>query len=341
MSKTIAVQCGHGVSLDGSWDPGCVYKSGRKQYTEAALMLKITKAAVKYLRKSGVTVISDSDHGNNKNMIEDVRWANNVGCKLYVSIHCDYSGAPKGVMPLYVSASGKKIGKCLKKHIKKDLKMKSRGVQKRTNLWELNGTDMPACILETGSIKADLATLKGKGWTIWKDSKGHKYVRLVSVPKSTKADKLLAALKTNAAKMIKAHVRYSANHACKSLASALKNKRTNCATFVSFGLQSIGVLPKGKYIWLDKKIHGSGSSRIRKKAKIAYPRKSWKYAKLKKGDICGFANKPHTMVYAGKSKHGYPLWYSAGGSDVKAKNYGPKRKKSYEKRKIYVRIRLK
>ena len=64
-------------------------------------------------------------------------------------------------------------------------------------------------------------------------------------------------------------------------------------------------------------------------------------AKLKKGDICGFANKPHTMVYAGKSKHGYPLWYSAGGSDVKAKNYGPKRKKSYEKRKIYVRIRLK
>ena len=169
-----------------------------------------------------------------------------------------------------------------------------------------------------------------KGWTIWKDSKGQKYVRLVSVPKSTKADKLLAALKTNAAKMIKAHVRYSANHACKSLASALKNKRTNCATIVSFGLQSIGVLPKGKY-----------SSIIRKKAKIAYPRKPWRTAKLKKGDICGFANKPHTMVYAGKSKHGYPLWYSAGGSDVNAKNYGPKRKKSYEKRKIYVRIRLK
>lgn len=158
--KTIAVQCGHGVSLDGSWDPGCVYRTGGKQYTEAALMLKITKAAVKYLRKSGVTVISDSDHGNNKNMIEDVRWANRVGAALYVSIHCDYSGAPKGVMPLYVSGSGKKLAKCLKATIKKDMGMKSRGVQKRTNLWELNGTDMPACILETGSIKADLATLR-------------------------------------------------------------------------------------------------------------------------------------------------------------------------------------
>lgn len=156
MSKTIAVQCGHGVSLDGSWDSGCVYKG----HTEAGLMLKITKAAVKYLRKSGVTVISDADHGNNKNMIADVRWANNLGCSLYVSIHCDYSGAPNGVMPLYVSGSGKKLGKCLEKSIKKDLKMKSRGVQKRTDLWELNGTDMTACILETGSIKGDLATLR-------------------------------------------------------------------------------------------------------------------------------------------------------------------------------------
>ena len=158
--KTIAVQCGHGVSLDGSWDSGCAYKSGGKQYTEAALMLKITKAAVKYLRASGVKVISDADHGNNKNMLEDVRWANRVGAALYVSIHFDYSGAPKGVMPLYVSGSGKKLAKALNSAVKKGVGMRSRGVQRRTDLWELNGTDMPACILETGSIKADLATLR-------------------------------------------------------------------------------------------------------------------------------------------------------------------------------------
>lgn len=156
MSKTIAVHCGHGVSLDGSWDSGCVYKG----HSEAKLMLAITKAAVKYLRASGVKVQSDADHGNNKNMIADVRQANNSGVAMYLSIHCDYSGAPRGVMPLYVSGSGKKLGKCLEKSIKKDLKMRSRGVQKRTDLFELNGTDMTACILETGSIKGDLATLK-------------------------------------------------------------------------------------------------------------------------------------------------------------------------------------
>lgn len=156
MSKTISVQCGHGVSTDGSWDSGCIYKG----YSEAKLMLAITKAAVKYLRASGVKVQSDADHGNNKNMIADVRQANNSGVDMYLSIHCDYSGAPRGVMPLYVSGSGKKLAKCLEKSIKKDLKMRSRGVQKRTDLWELNGTDMTACILETGSIKGDLVTLR-------------------------------------------------------------------------------------------------------------------------------------------------------------------------------------
>lgn len=156
MSKTIAVHCGHGVSLDGSWDSGCVYNG----YSEAKLMLAITKAAVKYLRASGVKVQSDADHGNNKNMIADVRQANNSGVAMYLSIHCDYSGAPRGVMPLYVSGSGKKLAKCLEKSIKEDMKMKSRGVQKRTDLWELNGTDMTACILETGSIKGDLSTLR-------------------------------------------------------------------------------------------------------------------------------------------------------------------------------------
>lgn len=156
MSRTIAVQCGHGVSTDGSWDPGCVYKG----HTEAGLMLPITKAAVKYLRTSGVKVLSDADNGNNKNMIADVRWANNAGVELYVSIHCDYSGAPSGVMPLYVSGSGKKLAAALNKSIKADMGMKSRGVQKRTDLWELNGTDMTACILETGGIKADLSKLK-------------------------------------------------------------------------------------------------------------------------------------------------------------------------------------
>ena len=155
MSK-VALQCGHGKSTDGSWDCGTSYGGNN----EAALMLPITKAAVKYLRSYGVTVISDSDTGNNKNMIVDVAWANKEKCDIYVSVHCDYYKAPSGVMPLYVSSSGKKLATALNNAVKQGVGMKSRGVVRRTDLWELNGTDMPACILETGSIKADISVLK-------------------------------------------------------------------------------------------------------------------------------------------------------------------------------------
>ena len=156
MSK-VAVMCGHGTQTNGKWDCGTTYAG----YNEAALMLPITKSAVKYLRASGVTVISDADKNNNKNMIADVAWANKEKVALYVSIHCDYSKAPSGVMPLYVSAQGKKLATALNTAIKNGIPMKSRGVVKRTDLYELNSTDMPACILETGSIKADLKILKG------------------------------------------------------------------------------------------------------------------------------------------------------------------------------------
>lgn len=88
----VYIACGHGTQLDGSWDPGCVFGN----YTEAGLMLPITRAAVKHLRASGVTVYTDADDSNKKNMKATVAEANRQNVELYVSIHCDYSGAPSG-----------------------------------------------------------------------------------------------------------------------------------------------------------------------------------------------------------------------------------------------------
>ena len=155
MSK-IALMCGHGKSTDGSWDCGTSYGGNN----EAALMLPITKAAVKYLRASGITVISDADTNNNKNMIADVSWANKEKVSIYVSLHCDWYKAPTGTMPLYVSAKGKALATAINKAVMRGMSMKTRGVTKRTDLYELNYTDAPACIFETGSIKADIKKLK-------------------------------------------------------------------------------------------------------------------------------------------------------------------------------------
>lgn len=155
-SDLLALMVGHGISLDGSWDPGCTYG----KYSEAELVLMIVKEAVQYLRGSGVNVLTDADKGNNRNMISCVRWANSKKADLYISVHCDYKLASAGVYPLYVSSAGKKAAKSIGKSVAKGMTMKYKGTAKRRDLYELNDTDCPAVIFEAGAIKADLKYLK-------------------------------------------------------------------------------------------------------------------------------------------------------------------------------------
>ncbi|MGF6375139.1 hypothetical protein M2140_000173 [Clostridiales Family XIII bacterium PM5-7] len=152
----VGIFCGHGKSLDGSWDPGTTYN----KESEAALMLPITKAAVKYLKASGITVVTDATSGNDINMVKQVEKANKEKVDIFVSIHCDWYIAPTGTMPLYLTTKGKAIAKAIDKRVKADMKMTTRGLTKRKDLYELTATNMPACIYETGSIKADLTKLK-------------------------------------------------------------------------------------------------------------------------------------------------------------------------------------
>lgn len=152
----LGLMVGHGKSINGAWDSGCVYG----KYTEAALMLSITKVAVAYLRGSGIKVLTDADKDNNRNMISCVKWANAKGADLYISMHCDWKRASAGVWPQYVSAAGKKASKAIGKAVAKEMGMKYKGLRCRSDLYELNGTDMPAVVFETGAIKADLKYLK-------------------------------------------------------------------------------------------------------------------------------------------------------------------------------------
>lgn len=151
-----ALMCGHGKSLDGSWDPGCAYNG----YTEAGLMLKITKETVRHLRASGIKVLTDADADNNRNMKSCVSWANANKARFYMSLHCDYKLASAGVAPLYVSKKGKSMATKIGKKTAKLIGMKWKGAFKRTDLYELNATKMPAVIFEAGAIRADLKYLK-------------------------------------------------------------------------------------------------------------------------------------------------------------------------------------
>lgn len=160
----VGIYCGHGKSSDGRWDPGCVYKTGGKTYTEAELMLPITDSFVDYVRKCGIVVYTDVTGGNMKNMNKCIEIANKYDLDYYISIHCDYSGAPSGTYPYYYkgSSKGKKLATALNNAVKKDMGLKTRKIAASTTLGEVASTNMPACIFETGSIKADLKILRDK-----------------------------------------------------------------------------------------------------------------------------------------------------------------------------------
>lgn len=333
----IFLAVGHGKSLDGSWDSGCVYGD----YTEADLMLKITKVAVKWLRKSGVKVLTDADDGNNRNMKSCVAWANKKGVKYYMSVHCDYKGAPKGVMPLYKSASGKRFADGVGKYVAKAMKMAYRGATKRDDLFELNATNATACILETGSIKADL--IKLRNYKLYGKVLAKAICKYIGVEfyvsNATKLRRKAAAVFDV---MTKLKFKYKAGGNATSWAVAKKKKTSNCATYVSYTLQVMGLLKPGQVFWCNDgkvKTKGFGTMKqLKKIATITHPNKSPKKAGIKKGDICGYSNPPHTQIFAGW-KNGNALWYSFGGSDVGKKL--PRKRGKYNTKKIDTIIRLK
>ncbi|MDN5289882.1 MAG: N-acetylmuramoyl-L-alanine amidase [Anaerophaga sp.] len=155
-SGKIYLAVGHGISQDGRWDSGCVDGN----YTEAELMLAIGKVVAEKLRLLGFTVNTDADTNNNKNIAACVSEANSWGADLYISLHCDYNAAPSGTYPIVYpgSDSGIKLANCLIASAQVRLGLGTRGILQRDD-WEVADTSCPACIFETGSIRADIGLL--------------------------------------------------------------------------------------------------------------------------------------------------------------------------------------
>ena len=348
-SDVLALMVGHGTQLNGVWDSGCAYKT----YTEAELMLPIVKVAAKLLRKSGVRVITDADKNNNRNMKARVAWANKVGAKLYMSVHCDYKYATKGVAPLYKTESGKAMAVTVGKKVAKQMDMKWKGVFRRTDLYELNATNMPAVIFETGAIKADLKYLKNYkkyGRALAKSICAYLEVKYVPLTNAERFNKKYAQILRYANEY---HFKYKHNYddCPHTWEDAKKKKVMNCSLSVCFALQEIGLLPVGQSFFCNTKggisfRGGLTADRLKKIATIDHPDKKPNKLTLKKGDIVGYKNPAHTMSFCKrttKSKpnvpKGTPMWCSWSNGDIGKKV--PHVKRTYNSKVIVTRIRLK
>lgn len=340
----LALMVGHGRSLDGTWDSGCVYGD----YTEAGLMLKIVKVAVKWLRKSGVKVITDADDANNRNMTASVAWANMKGAKRYIAAHCNYSLGQSGVFAIYASEEGKVMADTICDSIAKAMKLKRLKDSRDPQKFEVNSTKMPAIILESAAIKRDIKKLKDYkkfGKALAKAICKYIGVALyVSRPVKVRRAVLAVVKKEKALKF-----KYKVSGNAMSWAVAkLKQRTTNCSRTISYGLQVAKILKAGQIFWLNgTKIvcQGKGTrTRLLKYYDVLHPKKTTKSLvkskKLKAGDIVGYGDPAHTMMFAGYDALGCAKWYSTG--NQKALNKGKAHIESkYDNRKIMTLLRLK
>lgn len=156
----VYIETGHGMGDDGRWDPGCRWSS----YQEAKLMIPICMSMASYLTDKGVYVYTDAFTGNNINLNVTLKRIKTNNVSVLVNVHCDYKKAPRGTMPLYRYSDQKKLAKCLNNGVHKYVKIKNRGLKKRTNLKTLNKTKgvCTACLFETGNIKKDNSILRKK-----------------------------------------------------------------------------------------------------------------------------------------------------------------------------------
>lgn len=161
-----------------------------------------------------------------------------------------------------------------------------------------------------------------------------------TVKKKTTGDKLCAMAADTFSKMKK--FKYQGSGNATSWSTAQKKKTSNCASYVSYCLQRMGLLKAGQVFWCNDgvvKYKGAGTEKqLKKVAKITHPKCAPKKAGLKIGDICGYSNPPHTQIFAGW-KNGNALWYSFGPSDIGKKL--PRKRGNYNSKKIDTIIRLK
>lgn len=150
----VFIETGHGTDMNGDWDTGCTWSDGTTDYQEAKVMIPIAKAMTKYLRKSGVEVVTDAYDGNQQNLFAALDYMELHQMDAFVNLHCDYDEAKPGTMPLYRTDEQLALGLALSKGVHEYIDIEDRGPQYREDLDTLNSEkpNCPACLFETGNI---------------------------------------------------------------------------------------------------------------------------------------------------------------------------------------------
>lgn len=154
----VFINPGHKPGLDS----GAVNPNTGMQETEVALA--VGTLVKQYLEAAGCGVsFLQSNSLNGEDEDEDnpsiVRTANESGCDIFVSIHCNAAnGSANGTeveVYSYASTEANALAQAIQDQIVNTLGTTDRGLKERPGLAVLRGTDMPACLVEMAFIDND------------------------------------------------------------------------------------------------------------------------------------------------------------------------------------------
>ena len=144
----IAVNFGHGLKNNGTYDPGAI---GPTKYQEATQNEEVGKLVVRKLKANGHTVLDIHDG----DLSDVTKKANDWNADYFISIHANASVNPasQGVetYALAPGGMGEKMAIDIQKELVERTDLANRGV-KFANFHVLRETKMPAVLVEAGFI---------------------------------------------------------------------------------------------------------------------------------------------------------------------------------------------
>lgn len=148
---------GHGHKDDGTFDSGASDGTWNEQLAGDI----VVAVAAADLRAAGFDV-RDEANRKDPNFPGTVRAANDWGADVVVSVHHDWVGAPEGAFGHWVSDAGKAVGDAVYRAVEAaGFPMRPSWHKRRTDLYLLNRTNMPAMLWECGRIgQTDLDTVE-------------------------------------------------------------------------------------------------------------------------------------------------------------------------------------
>jgi N-acetylmuramoyl-L-alanine amidase len=141
------------VALDpghGGHDPGAVGKAGLEEADTALAIVTFLYDELVLLGHE-VVVTRWTDEAVALGLRCSI--ANDAGADVFVSVHLNSDGPEaNGIETLYSSAAGKALAEPIQKALIEATGERDRGLKERDDLYVLNGTVMPAILVEVGFI---------------------------------------------------------------------------------------------------------------------------------------------------------------------------------------------